>query len=269
MKKLMNVIVILLFIASSAFADGGNSDKDKLAKWSGVSKVDSFVGAKWKDTKNSTSAHGNIIVYPFAWVNENGANLLGVGYKGNYWDSDTGYGQRHLGQIAFRGYHSWGDYRLSALAGTQKESYGKTQPRYNLYGVGGYLALRHEDDWGRNSFPKTELWGQALWADGRNSKSKTDGIFDIGGRQYLHEGWWIKPYLQADLSIGTPGQYASLSLAVGLTDKYEILYLSVGPEFDLKHGGNFSFVNAGLDTSNLVSTVIRYNAAKQVEKVNP
>lgn len=258
-------ITALFIVVSSASADGN----DKMSKWAGVSRVDSFVNLKVQDSKNSTSIGGNIIVYPWIWANENGANLLGVGYKANYWGSDSGYGQRHLGQVAFRGYHSWGDYRLSALAGVQNESYGKSKPRYNLYGVGAYTSLHHRDAEGKRNFPKTEFWGQALWADGRNPKATTDSIIDIGGRQYLYEGWRLKPFIEANLSVGTSKKYANLGVGVGLTDKNEILYLSVGPNFDLQHGGNVTFVNAGLDTSNLVSTVIRYNAAKQVEKVNP
>jgi hypothetical protein len=190
---------------------------------------------------------------------------VGLGAKGNYWENSSGYGQRILGQIAFRGYRNWGDYRLALLGGTQDEVYGNSRPRYNLYGIGGFLSLNHRDSEGKNSIPKTEFWVQALKADGQNSKSTTDSIIDVGGRQYLHEGWFIKPFFEANLSMGTWDKYMSLGVGIGVTDKNEVLFLSVGPQFDLKHGGALTFINAGLDTSNLVSWIIRENAKDQVK----
>lgn len=267
MKKLIVLVVVGFFLCVSfAFADG---DKEKMNKWAGVSRVDSFIGAKevFDSSGNRFSAYGNIIIYPWLWTSENGANLLGFGLKGNYWNSSSGDGQRPLGQIAIRGYREWGDFRFSLLGGVQNEKYGTSEPRYNLYGVGGFLSLNHRDSKGKNYFPKTEIWFQALKADGQNSKSTTDGIIDIGGRQYLHEGWFIKPYLEANLSIGTWDKYMSLGVAIGVTDKNEILFLSVGPQFDLKHGGALTFVNAGLDTSNLALAIIKYNARDQVQEV--
>jgi len=260
----ITIILISIMVVSSAFAD--EIDK-KMSKWAGVSRVDSFIGAKvvFDPDGNKNSAHGNLILYPWAWGDEESFNLLGVGYKGNYWESPSGHGQRHLGQFALRGYRDWGNYRLALLGGVQNEDYGESHPRYNLYGIGGYLSLNHKDLDGEKAFPKTELWAQALKADGRNSQSTTDGIIDVGGRQYLYEGDF-KPFLGADLSLGTPDKYASLGIGLGATDRNEILFLSVGPQLDLKKEGVFSFANAGLDTSNLISWIIREDAKKQVKK---
>lgn len=261
MRKSISVLVVVgfFFCALSALADG---DKEKMSSWNGVNRVDSFIGAKvvFDPSGHRTSYHGNIIIYPWIWQVENGVNLLGVGYKGNYWESSSGDGQRHLGQIPLRGYREWGNFRFSLLGGVQDESYGA---RYNLYGIGGFLSLNHKDSTGKSSFPKTEFWAQVLKADGQNNKSTTDGIIDIGGRQYIYESF-VKPFLEANLSIGTPDKYASLGAGIGITDKREILFLSVGPYFDLRHGGAPTFINVGVDTSNLVSAIIKHNARDQV-----
>lgn len=266
MRKLMSVLVVGFFfcVTSALFA----GDEEKMNSWNGVNRVDSFIGAKvvFNPDGNTTSAYGNIIIYPWAWPTEDGVNLLGVGYKVNYWDSPSGYGQRHLGQIALRGYREWGDFRFSLLGGIQEESYGNSKPRYNLYGIGGFLSLNHNDSAGKSYFPKTEIWFQALKADGQNSKSTTDGMIDVGGRQYFYEGF-VKPFIEANLSLGTWDKYASLGVGIGVTDRREILFLSVGPYFDLRHGGTFGFVNAGLDTSNLISAIIKHNARDQVQPV--
>lgn len=264
MKRLVVYLVVGFFLCvTSAFADG--KDKEKLEKWAGITRVDSFIGVKVIDKPGKNySAHGNIIVYPWMWQGEDGPNLLGVGYKGNYWESPSGHGERHLGQFAFRGYRDWGNYRLALLGGVQNEDYGKSHPRYNLFGVGGYLSLNHKDLEGNKVFPKTEFWAQALYADGRNKKSTTDGIIDIGGRQYLYEGNF-KPFLEANLSLGTPDKYASLSVGLGITDKNEIFFVQVGPQFDLNNGEEFTFINVGVDTSNLVSWLIKENAKEQVK----
>jgi hypothetical protein len=266
-KIFLTILTMMIFLVSISLAFAGGNEREKMEKWAGVSRIDSFIGAKivFDPKGNNTSYHGDIIVYPWMWANEEGANLLGVGYKGNYWESSSGHGQRHLGQLAYRSYRPWGNFRFSILGGVQNEKYGTSEPRYNLYGIGGFLSLNHRDSDGKNSFPKTELWAQALKAEGQNSKSTNDSIIDIGGRQYLHEGWFIKPYLEANLSIGTWDKYMSLGVGIGVTDKNEILFLSVGPQFDLKHGGVLTFVNAGLDTSNLVSTIIKNNAREQVK----
>lgn len=267
MKRLMCLLVVVGFFlcSTSALGDG---DKEKMEKWTGI-HVDSFIGAKIVDTpgENSHSAYGNIIIYPWAWTTEDGLNLAGIGYKANFWESPSGHGERHLGQLAFRGYRDWGNYRLALLGGIQKEDYGRSHPRYNLFGIGGYLSLNHKDLDGNKVFPKTEIWAQALYADGRNKKSTIDGIIDIGGRQYLYEGDF-KPFFEANLSIGTPDKYASLAVGLGITDKNEIFFIQVGPQFDLKNGEVFSFVNAGLDTSNLVSWLIRQEAKEQVKKAH-
>ena len=260
MKKLIMFVVVFFLCVASAFA----GDEEKMNSWRGVNRVDSFIGVKeiFSPSGNRFSAYGNIIIYP--WTSADGENLFGAGYKGNYWESSAGHGERHLGQIATRGYREWGDFRVSILGGVQNESYGKNNSRYNLYGIGGFLSLNHKDSDGKNYFPKTEFWGQILKADGQNSKSDTTGIIDVGGRQYLLHESFIKPFVEANLSLGTPDKYASLGVGIGITDRREILFLSAGPYWDLRHGGTFSFVNAGLDTSNLVSAIIKHNARNQV-----
>jgi hypothetical protein len=252
------VIGILLF-SSFAFAE---EYEEGMAKWQGVNRVDAFGGAKGvftpKGTAGSVNAH--VIVYPWLWQTENGINLLGVGFKMNYWDSPGGYGQRPLGETALRIYREWGSARFSFLGGIQKERYGKSEPPYTLFGLGIYFSLNHNEE-----FPKTEFWGQVLKANG----GKMNGIIDVGGRQYLVKDGIIKPYIEANLSIGTPDNYASLGIAIGITDRREIFYLSAGPQLNLKSGGAFLFVNAGVSTSNAVDAAIRANEASGVVAVVP
>jgi hypothetical protein len=69
MKKTIFLTMIILFVSISLTFAGGN-EKEKMEKWAGVSRIDSFVGAKvvFDPKSNTTSYHGNIIVYPWAWV---------------------------------------------------------------------------------------------------------------------------------------------------------------------------------------------------------
>lgn len=259
MKKLLSVFLAMgiLFVCSLASA----GDEEKMTKWQGVSRVEGWLGAKVVfDSNTKFSANGQVIFYPWLWESENGVNLLGLGAKANYWDSSSGHGLRLLGEVAYENYRPWGKLRLSLLAGFQDEQYGKSNPRHTLYGVGAYTSLNHDGE-----FPKTELWGQFLKADA-NRDGKLNGIIDVGGRQYFVKNAFLKPYFEANLSIGTPDNYASLGIGIGVTDRREIFYLSVGPQIDLKNGGSPLFINAGISTSNAVDATIRVHEASKVTK---
>jgi hypothetical protein len=258
MKKILAVFLAMgiLLICSFARAD----DEEGMAKWRGVQRIERWIGVKevFDSKGNKFSANGQVIFYPWLWETENGVNLLGLGAKANYWDSSSGHGLRLLGEGAYETYRSWGKLRLSLLAGFQDEEYGKSKPHHDLYGVGAYTSLGYNGE-----FPKTELWAQYLWANGSKG-GKLTGIIDIGGRQFFVKDGWIKPYFEANLSIGTPDNYLSLGIGIGITDRREIFYLSVGPQFDLRNGGSPLFVNVGVSTSNAVDVAIRANAAKKV-----
>lgn len=262
---IVTVLAIGMLFASlsSALADG--NEEANMAKWSGVHRVEGFAGVKAVFTPKgtSTSVGVHVTVYPWKWATEDGVNLAGIGYKGNYWDSPSGYGRRHLGELALRGYRPWGSYRFSLLGGIQDEKYGSSEPRHTLYGVGGYASLNHN-----GLFPKTEIWAQVLKANGSRG-GKTDAIIDVGGRQYLVKDATIKPYIEANLSVGVPDRYASLGVVAGITDRREIFYLAAGAQCDLQHGGCFPGANAGISTSNAVDAAIRSSEASKVTAVPP
>ena len=268
MKKITVVIVFLVTGILSVCSFAGADDRENMAKWAGIQRVEGWIGAKevFDSNGNRFSANAQIIFYPIVWESEDGVNLLGLGAKGNYWSSDDGHGFRALGQVDLEVYRRWGKLRAAILAGIQDEEYGKSKPHHDLFGAGIYSSLNHG-----GKFPKTEFWGQYLWANASNG-GKLTGILDVGGRQFLVKDGAIKPYIQADLSIGTPDNFANLGLAIGITDRNEIFYVSVGPEINLKKGISGHpwtlFINAGLSTSNAVDTAIRKSAAKDVKPVN-
>ena len=261
MKKFFSAILaigILFLSASAVLADG---EDEVMSRWRGP-KVDARVGAKQVFRPNGTiSYRGDIVVYPIRLQDGKDIYSLGAGYKFNGWKgADQSIGERHLAKLALDWENENQRITISALYGRQSERYRRGDSWSNL--VGGSFYYRWENNkklW----FFKAEAWGQFLGANEGAS------FIDIGGRLFIYNGKVLKPFVEANFSLGAPNKFASLSLGIGVTDKNEIFYAQLGPYFDLRKAGMFGFADIGIDLNNLVLAINRASAAAEVTEVPP
>lgn len=267
MKKTVAVAVAvamtMISFVSSVFA--GDSE-DKLMTGFRGPKVDSSAHVKqvFGPGSNGKVSYGaGITVYPLRYQGENGIFSVGPGYKLN---GQKGYDQRvserHLARLAIEWENENHRLNVSALAGRQSDRGRNWKNQYDL--VGGSFYYRWQDNkkvW----FFKAEVWGQFLDVTG----GETNAFIDIGGRIFIYNGKVLKPFVEANFSIGTPGKFASASIGIGVTDKNEIFYVQIGPYFNLRKGGAFGFADAGIDLNNLVLAIGKANAADEVTETPP
>lgn len=234
------------------------------ARWFGRSKIDSMVGMKQNFGSGSTTSYrADITVYPYRWEAGDGLAGIGLGYKFNGWKGvEQSIGERHLGKLSFDWENRKYRFTLSALGGAMSERGRNWKNSYDLLGGGAYFRSHNEGPW----FPKTELWGQMLNASGGNGLSE---LIDVGGRQFIYDAGAVKPYLEANLSLGLPKKHKNLGVQFGITDKKEIVYLSGGIGFNLLSGGAQGFADIGIDTSNLANALIKASEEDEVKEFAP
>lgn len=263
MKKFFAVVMSIgiLLSASAVLAD---EEETLMQQWRGP-KVDAMVGAKQVFRPNGTlSYRGSIVIYPLRLQDGNDIYSLGVGYKFNGWKgANQSIGERHLAKLALDWENENQRLTLSALAGKQSERGRNWKNQKDLVGGGFYYRWQdNEKLW----FFKAETWGQFLAASGGGENL---AFIDIGGRLFIYNGKVLKPYVEANFSLGTKGKFASLSLGIGVTDKNEIFYAQVGPYFDLRKGGVFGFADIGIDLNNLAMAMYRASAEDEVTETPP
>lgn len=234
------------------------------ARWFGRSKIDSMIGAKQNFGSGSTTSYrADITIYPYRWEAGDGLAGVGPGYKFNGWKGvEQSKGERHLGKFSFDWENREYRFTLSALGGAMSERGRNWKNSYDLLGGGVYFRSKNKGPW----FPKTEFWGQVLHASGGSGLSE---IIDIGGRQFIYDTGTVKPYLEANLSLGLPKKYKTLGVQLGITDKKEILYVSGGVGFNLLQSGSWGFAEVGIDTSNLTNAIIKASEEDEVSEFAP
>ena len=251
-----------LYIMEETKKDG--AEVKNAARWFGRSKIDSMVGMKQNFGSGSTTSYrADITVYPYRWEAGDGLAGIGLGYKFNGWKGvEQSIGERHLGKLSFDWENKKYRFTLSALGGAMSERGRNWKNSYDLLGGGAYFRSNNEGPW----FPKTELWGQMLHASGGSGLSE---LVDVGGRQFIYDAGAVKPYLEANLSLGLPKKHQNLGVQFGITDKKEILYLSGGIGFNLLSGGAQGFADVGIDTSNLANALIKASEEDEVSEFAP
>lgn len=233
-------------------------------RWFGRSKIDSMVGAKQNFGSGSTTSYrADITVYPYRWEAGDGLAGVGPGYKFNGWKGiEQSKGERHLGKFSFDWENREYRFTLSALGGAMSERGRNWKNSYDLLGGGVYFRSKNKGPW----FPKTEFWGQVLHASGGSGLSE---LIDVGGRQFIYDAGAVKPYLEANLSLGLPKKYKTLGVQLGITDKKEILYVSGGVGLNLLQSGSWGFAEVGIDTSNLTNAIIKASEEDEVSEFAP
>jgi hypothetical protein len=132
----------------------------------------------------------------------------------------------------------------------------------DLVGFGGNFSWYPRKNAGEAWFSEINGWGTLLFPLNKEASASfkgrpqkygydTDLIASLGGRFYIWDAHRetdlpLRFYAEAEF-LGEFPNSSSIGASIGVSDKWDILFASVGLRADLNNGFNYSFVGVGVD----------------------
>lgn len=135
----------------------------------------------------------------------------------------------------------------------------------DLVSIGGGVNIYKRQIRGEKWFPETQIFARVgIPTDvgvshsymGKNISDvkelkKFDALINFGVRQIVYDGKYVRPYAELGYFAELPtGQ--SLRAQIGISDHWKTVFCSLGPNFDLLHGGESLIWSCGVDVSNVI-----------------
>jgi LysM repeat protein len=214
--------------------------------------------------------------YPLVIDRPEGRYELGAGGLFNFFEGESvdgfrfgGYqwGVAPAGKFYGRGW----DANLKApmlgqLIENGKSADGReeTERNFDLLGFGGGVNFYQRQVRGEKWLPETQVFARAGFPigskvsrsrDGRDVSNTGDledfdGLVNVGARQILYDGEYVRPYVEAGY-FGELPTSESVRFQVGISDRHKIVFAGIGPNFNLTNGGISLLWSVGIDPFNL------------------
>jgi hypothetical protein len=235
-----------------------------------------FYGQDHGESRAQTEFWGvEAALYPVVIDTKGGRHEFGVGglyneFEGRAFDGFRFDGHQWGVAPAYKFYGQGWDFNLKAPMFGQLEEHGRTgdgryrsRREFDLLGFGAGLNFYQRQVRGEKWFPETQVftrmgfpidsdvkhsWDGTPIADTRELE-KFDGLINVGVRQILYDGEWVRPYLEAGY-FGELPTNESLRLQVGISDRHKIIFAGIGPNFNLTQGGTSLLWSVGVDVAN-------------------
>jgi len=272
------------------------TDNEKYFFWSGE-RIDSYAST------GLVKGHGNrtrwnyadIALYPIAWDTKDfpGKHYLGVGYSYTNWYGHAGDGFKFKGRrelwkplmykiFNWESHYDWGAYAAIGrhrIKGHSKDELYKMAGKFRLAGPGIFSNWYNREAQGKKLFPETQVWGSILFVYDRDAKhfwsgnsinntndlENFDYLVDIGIRQFIYNKGWIRTYAEAEF-LGELPKFKNLNLALGVSDKWKLLFADAGVQLNLSSGDEFFIADIGIDVGRMLGLGIEQYCASKVKR---
>lgn len=242
-----------------------------------------FKGADWSHSGKTNFQGVEGAFYPVVIENADGTkDELGVGGIAQQCDGHTvgGFGyacNQWAAGLAYKHIDSEWDVSAKLMYGqfvetghSQDDKY-KSRRTIDLISVGGGVNWYGREKAGEKWFPETQgFWRVGLpigkqvqhsW-EGQNIEDTKDlkkfsGLINVGVRQIIYAGDYARPYIEVGY-FGELPTAQSVRAQLGVSDKWKVLFCSLGPSFSLMDPGGVSLVGScGIDVSNAARLAIK------------
>lgn len=211
-------------------------------------------------------------LYPFIMEGKNAKDEFGIGGRVNLWDGITSEKFNFDGGYAALGpawkhanYSGW-DTGSKILFGklweNGKDATGdyKSNRDFGITGIGLSYNNYERELRGEKIIPEWQLYGAMFipiskdvrhsW-QGKNiadtkDLEKFNYLLSVGGRVFLYQGEYIRPYIQAGYFAEDPITH-SLSFRLGVSDVHKIIFAGIGPNINLDNSTLALAGDVGID----------------------
>ena len=272
------------------------TDNEKYYFWSGE-RIDSYASTGLVKGHGSRTRwnYADIALYLIAWDTKDflGKQYLGVGYSYTNWYGHASDGFKFKGRrelwkplmykvFNWEDHYDWGAYAAIGrhrIKGHSKDGLYKMAGKFRLAGPGIFGNWYDREVQGKNWFPETQIWSSFLFVYDRDAKHSWSGnnisntndlenfdyLVDVGIRQFIYNKGWIRTYAEAEF-LGELPKFKNLNLALGVSDKWKLLFADAGVQFDLGSGGEFFIADIGIDVGRTLKLGIEQYCVSKVER---
>ena len=272
------------------------TDNEKYFFWSGE-RIDSYASTGLVKGRGSRTRwnYADVALYIIAWDTKDflGKQYLGVGYSYTNWYGHASDGFKFKGRrelwkplmykvFNWEDHYDWGAYAAIGqhrIKGHSKDGLYKMSGKFRLAGPGIFGNYYDREAQGKKWFPETQVWSSILFVYDRDAEHSWNGnrinsvsnlenfdyLVDVGIRQFIYNKGWVRTYAEAEF-LGELPKFKNFNLALGVSDKWKLLFADAGVQLNLGSGDEFFIVDIGVDVGRTLSLVIEQYCASKVER---